>query len=176
VAEFRQIRDLIGNSLTCSQPGLSRTYELGNEGKVFGTLSFQSIFGSLAAAECAEGNFSFKRQGFLQPSISIRRYGSDLDQGKLIMDGWHQGGVLHLMDGDRYQFVKMGFLHPEWTFSDPRGRVLARLRFRIGLKYHGDVIIEPFGKDDRNLTLLLLLGMYAVVLMNDEAVSAAAVN
>ena len=176
MADYWPLRDLIGSSLTCSQPGSSRAYELGHEGKVFGRLNFQSIFGSLAAAESAEGAFSFKRQGFLQPSISIRRHGSDLDHGRLLMDGWQQGGVLHLADGSRYQFVKMGFLHPEWTFSDSRGKVLARMRFRIGLKYHGEVIIEPMGKDDSNLALLLLLGMYAVVLMNDEAVAVAAAN
>lgn len=168
------MRDLIGNTVLCSQPGVSRDYVLGNGGMVFGKLSFRSIFGSLATAECVDGIFSFKRQGFLQPSISIRRVGSELDQGKMVMDGWHQGGMLYLADGSRYQFVKMGFLHPEWTFSDHNGKVLARLRFRIGLNYHGEVTTEPFGKDDENLTLLLLLGMYAVVLMNDEAAASAA--
>lgn len=174
MTEYRPLRNLIGNSLMCSRSGLSRAYEIGCDGVVFGKLDFPSMFGSLAVAECAEGVFSFKRQGFLQPSISVRRPGSDLDHGRLLMDGWHQGGVLHLADGNRYQFVKMGFLHPEWTFSDPRGRVLARLRFRIGLSYHGDIIIEPLAKDDVNLALLLLLAMYAVVLMNDEAAATAA--
>jgi len=174
VVEFQPLRELVGNALTCSQPGLSRVFELADGDKVFGRLSFQSIFGSLAVADSTDGMFSFKRQGFLQPSISIRKYGSDLDQGKMIMDGWHQGGMLHLADGSRYQFVKMGFLHPEWSYMDSRGRVVARLRFKGGLKYRGEITIEPFGKDDRNLTLLLLLAMYSVVLMNDEAAAAAA--
>ncbi|OPY31733.1 MAG: hypothetical protein A4E32_01335 [Methanomassiliicoccales archaeon PtaU1.Bin124] len=165
---------LIGNTLHWTQPGLSRVYELKAGEKIFGRLTFQSIFGSLASAETAEGNFTLKRQGFLQPSISLRRFGSDLDQGRMLMDGWHQGGVLHLADGSRYQFVKMGFLHPEWSFLDSTGRKLACVHVKWGFKYQGEVTIEPFGRDDRNLLQLLMVGMYAIILMNDEAAAAAA--
>jgi hypothetical protein len=170
---FKQLQALIGNALTWIQPGPSRTFDLVHGQDVYGRLSFQSIFGSLAIAECSDGTFSFKRQGFLQPRITIRRSNSDLDFGQVLMDGWHQGGVVHLSDGSDYQFVKMGFLHPEWAYLDNKGRTLVRVRVHWGLKYTGEVSIEPFGKDDKNLTILLLVGKYAIILMNDEASAAA---
>jgi hypothetical protein len=170
------IKDMIGSDLNWVQPTLDRRYELISDRKVFGRLEFGSILGSLGTAESHEGSYTFKRQGFLRPSISIRRIGNEIDHGRMTMDSWHQGGVVHLQDGGSYQFVKMGFLHPEWSMLDGSGRPLVRIRAKWGLKYRAEVHIEPFGKDDKNLVLLLMVGLYSIILMNDEASAVAAAS
>lgn len=168
------IKDSIGHDLNWVQPTHSRSFELVGENKVFGKLTFKEIFGSLAMAESYEGRYTFKRQGFLHPSISIRKEGSDIEQGQMVMDGWHQGGAVNLQEGRSYRFVKEGFLHPEWGILDGSGRPLVRIKAKWGLKYQAEVHIEAFGKDDKNLVLLLMVGLYSIILMNDEATAGAA--
>lgn len=170
------IKQLIGPDLKMVQPTLGRRYELVAEGKVFGTLFFESILSSLGTVECSEGSFTFKRQGFLRPIIMIRRTGSDLEHGRMVKDGRHQGGVVHLQGGGKYQLVKMGVLHPEWSVLDGSGRPLVRTQVKWGLRYQAEVHIEPFGKDDKNLVLLLMVGLYAIIIMNDDTNAAAAAS
>ena len=48
-----------------------RFFELRSGDPLFATLSFRSGFGTMATAETAEGSWTFKRAGFLNPRISI---------------------------------------------------------------------------------------------------------
>lgn len=168
------IRRLIGNELRWTQPSMHRYHELVSRDKVYGSLRFGSTFGSLATAECELGRFTLKRQGFLQPSVSVRPIGSEAEHCRLVMDGWHRGGVIFTATGERYQFLKQGFLTAEWNLLNDKRQILFRIHARWGLKYNGQIFIELFGKDDPNVPLFFLLCMYAIILMNDETAAATA--
>ena len=62
------------------QPGaLSREYELRGGDSIFARLVWLKMFGTLASAETAGANWTFKRTGFLTSVITARVTGSETD-------------------------------------------------------------------------------------------------
>jgi hypothetical protein len=49
------------------------------DGQTIATLSWAKSWGSLATGESAEGEWTFKRIGFLRPRVTVRETGSDAD-------------------------------------------------------------------------------------------------
>jgi hypothetical protein len=77
---MRAMAELAGAKLKWQQRGTAKfDYELFVEGEpsAAAILSFRRTLGSLATAECADGCWTFKRVGMLQPRVTARRCGSD---------------------------------------------------------------------------------------------------
>ena len=63
---MKTIRETADHPLRWTRPSmLARQYELTAGPEVVGGLKWESMFGSLATAEAAEGTWTFKRAGFL---------------------------------------------------------------------------------------------------------------
>jgi hypothetical protein len=59
--------------LVWSQPkAMRREYQLSNGNELVGWLRFEKFSGSLATAEVASQNWTFKREGFLHPRVTVR--------------------------------------------------------------------------------------------------------
>ena len=69
---MRAISSMIGQPLKWSQPSLRMRYELRTGDELVARLDFRSDWGAMAAAESAEGNWTFKRVGFWQNRATIR--------------------------------------------------------------------------------------------------------
>jgi hypothetical protein len=160
----------------------NKCFELQSDDGMLGRLEFRSDFGTLAAARCAAGSWSYKRVGFLNPRVTVREEGSTFDiaiyQPKLWGDG-----TLTFSDGAQYAWKSTNFWNSAWAFYD-RGGVAAVSfdpgiewqRLRDAFKTQMSVRIDPDGARRDLVPILLTLGLYLLIMrQNDNAAVVASI-
>ena len=127
--------------------------------------------GSLAVADTAEGSWSLKRGGFLNPHVTVRVSGEPSDLARITAHlSSHR---IEVRGGRSFRFHRAGMLVPAWTIALEDGRELLHIEpVREGRKLvAGAVIATPLGADLREFLLLAVAGWYFIVLawFEDEA-------
>src|SRR5262245_28743971 len=171
---MRRILDYRG-VLSWTQPSaMKRDFELSVEGETVATLSFRSIFGSLAIARAAEGSWTFKRVGFWNPRVTVRSEGSEEEIAVFTNNTWSAGGTLEVKDGRRYR-ANSNFWMTSYEFKDEAEQPLVRfVRMRGALHISSQVEITPAGEKLAELPWLVSLGWYLAVKMHDDAAAGGA--
>jgi hypothetical protein len=169
----RPISETVGEELLWVQPAARRReHELRAGDEVVATLRFQR--GSLADAEAEGYHWTFKRQGFWQPRVTVRVPGSDADVA-VFRPHWAGGGTLEMADGRTTRLSSANFWQSEWTWQD-KDQPLILFKGRHGIvKARGAVEIQPGSARLPDTPLLVLLGWYLILLHADDANAAAAV-
>ena len=166
--------------LSCLQPKtLARFFEIRNKGDIIATLAFESKFGTLATAITAEGTWTFKRVGFLNPLITVRCLGEEEDlavyEPRLL-----GGGVLKFAQGLTMKWKPTGFWSNSWSFILTDENIL--LSFKSGLEHNklADILktqatidIHPISYVKKYLTMLAALGMYLILMEHEESATVA---
>jgi hypothetical protein len=168
---MRTINEVAMAELLWVQPArLKQVFELRADNEVVGNMRFERA--SLASGETADHNWTFKREGFWHPRITVRVPGSE-DNVALFSPGWAGGGALDL-GGRQMRFVAANFWHSQWDWVDAQNRPLVHFKSHQGiLKTEGQVEIEPDAITSPDLPLLVVLGWYLLVLFaRDASVSA----
>jgi hypothetical protein len=150
-----------------ARPG--RTYVLDAEGQELGRLGFSGKSGSLAKGLTAHGEWTFKREGFLHPRITIRKTAADSNCGALTLSA-NGNGKLALGWGEEFNFVTGGWLQSQWSFNRGLGEIV---RFSRDGSSADVEVVNPTVTPE-TLSLLVLLGWYAPLLAADEAAVMAA--
>jgi len=165
---------MAGRELLWTQPAaLRREHELRAGDDVVATLKFQR--GSLADAEAAGGHWTFKRQGFWQPRVTVRTAGSDTDLA-VFHPRWIGGGTLEFPDGRAVRLSSATFWQSEWVWRET-DKPLIRIKGRHGLiKANGAVEIQPEAVAYPDLALLVLLAWYLILLHAEDSAAAASVS
>jgi len=165
----------IGLQLYWVQPKtFGRQFELRTENNLFGSLRFETAFGTLATAESAAGHWTFKRVGFLNPRVTIREAGANDDLAvywpKFWGDGW-----LEYVKGSRFHWKSTNFWGTEWGFANVQEQLLFVLKPGIEkpklsdlLKTQAVVEIESQEHSLAELPLLLMLGWYLMILHQED--------
>ncbi|MBL0177201.1 MAG: Crp/Fnr family transcriptional regulator [Ignavibacteria bacterium] len=169
-----------GDTLQWLQPkALARRYELRGGDDVFAALEFRSSMGTLAVAESSEGTWTFKRVGFLHPRVTVRLDGSERDVAEF-HPAFFGGGNIEIRQRNLSQWKSANFWSTKWgshrcrrcTFRGvlpgSRGRALSDL-----FKTHVTVEIHWHGTPGIPLVALASLGMYLLLLQEEEASTAA---
>jgi hypothetical protein len=166
----------------CQPKALERTFELRDDNRLFGTLSFVKVFGSLAVASLAAGDWTFKRVGFLRPRVTVRRRDQETDLAVYQPKGWGSEGELQFAAGRSYGWKPANFWATKYNFVDGAGKTL--ITFRPGaedsmwsdiFKFQALVEIDPSASRLEDLPLLVSLGWYLMILHHEESASAGAV-
>lgn len=144
-----------------ARPG--RTFVLEWEGNEAGRLAFSGK-GSLAKGMTAHGEWTFKREGFLHPRITVRKTGTDSNCGALTLSA-NGNGKLALAWGEDFNFITGGWLQSHWSFSR---NVLEIVRFSRDGSSADVEVINPVVNVE-TLSVLVLLGWYAPLLAANEA-------
>ncbi len=144
------------------RPG--RNYILEAEGLEAGRLAFSRVGGSLAKGMTAHGEWTFKREGFLHPRITVRKTGDDSNCGALTLAA-NGNGKLALASGEEFNFITSGWLQSHWSFN--RGLVEIVRFGRDGSSADVEIINPTVTVE--TLSLLVILGWYAPLLAADEA-------
>ena len=129
-----------------------------------GRLFFSGKSGSLAQGETAHGQWTFKREGFLHPRITVRQTGTDSNCGALLLSA-NGNGKLNLSWGEEFNFVTGGWMQSHWSFI--RGPVEVVRFSRDGSSADVEILTPKLSPE--TLSVLVLLGWYAPLLAAEEA-------
>lgn len=170
-----------GRSLEWLQPKTFATYyELKSGEKLVGTLSFRSTFGTLAVAEMANGKWSFKRVGFLNPRVTVRGHGSERDLAVYQPKFWGDG-ILYFTKGPTLLWVPTNFWRTDWAFLDQDERLIvgfkggvAKGKLKDILKLQTTLELVDTIRFQEQTPLLAALGMYLIILHHQDAAGAVA--
>ena len=168
---MRTIAEVADQELVWVQPArLQQSFELRASDEVVAMLEFKRS--SLASGETAEQQWTFKREGFWHPQVTIRVAGSDVNAA-VFKPAWTGGGTLELQ-GRQLRFGAANFWHSQWDWSDPAGKPLVDFKSHSGvLKMEGEVAIEPEASGLSELPLLVVLGWYLLILFARDSAAAA---
>ena len=169
---MRAISEVAAQELVWAQPSATtREHELRAGDELVATLRFERR--SLAAASTAEGQWTFKRQGFWQPSVTVRVADSD-DDIAVFHPRWSGGGQLELENRRQLRLSSANFWQTEWVWQD-KEKPLIRFKGRHGIiKARGEVEIESTDRADPELPLLTLLGWYLILLYAEDIAASSA--
>jgi len=158
----------VAERLLAWEPAGPRAFELRSGRETLATLRWNKPTGSLATGEAAEGRWTFKRVGFFRTRITIRTAGSEFDVAE--MAAADRRKQLVFADGRSCRWGRVARGSRESAFFDSVDRPL--VRFSARRAHPGPritVAIEPAGAETKELSLLVLLGAYRLVLeMEDE--------
>lgn len=171
------IRAFPSQPLEWRQPSrLHHSYELWAGAELVASLRWSKVVGSLALGEAAEGAWTLKRTGFLNPRVTLRVHGAEANLA-VFSPGWRGAGVLEYVDDHKYQWAGVTFWGSEWVFTSPFGAELVHVRPETPpLREAGEgralvvayTRFEPAAATDPHLPQLVLLGWYLLVLMAED--------
>ncbi len=172
---MESIRKLAPEALAWRQPHMmERSYELVAGEQLVGTMEFPSMFGSLARVVTGDGEWTFKRGGFMRPRLTVRQSGSDQDIATLHMS-WRGGGELELADGTVIKWTHTSFWRSRWMFSTAGDEPLIHYSPDNGFLKPGALLeIDPAGRTSPHLPMLAALGWYLMLLMAQDSAAGAA--
>jgi hypothetical protein len=156
--------------LLWTQPkAIRREYQLANGDELIGRLRFEETFGSLASAEVASQNWTFKREGILHPRVTVRIPNSGVDFA-VFHRNWSGSGVVEYPDGRQIHWRHTSFWRPEWAFVQAKNRPLLHFKQRTGLiKISARVEFDPADAAMPDLPMLAALGWYLLLLSTQAA-------
>lgn len=150
---------------------MHRRYQLMDGSSNYASLAFQSAFGSLAEARTASASWTFKRRGFLQPTVGVRVAGNEEDIAVYTPHWTHRKGAIRLASGESLLLHSEGFWGARWVLSTEDGKPLVHFANHGALKKGCEVSLEPGVRGREDLGLLLSLSWYLLLLhMQDAAV------
>lgn len=170
---MKNLRDVISHPLQWMQASAGeRTYELHAGEDVVATLRWQKSGGSLALAESAEGHWTFKRTGFFSPKVTVRVVGTESDIAVFMPDWFAGRGTLELAGGHRFRWATTSFWRSEMAFCSEAGQPLVHYKPECVLQLAAaKVEIDQTGASIPELSLLVLLGWYFILLMAEDSIT-----
>jgi hypothetical protein len=155
------IRESVGQDLAWIQPARTQqSFELHAGDTVVATLRLERA--SLAIGEGEGHRWTFKREGFWHPRVTVRLPNSD-DNAATFQSSWAGGGSLELPDRV-LRFGAANFWHSQWDWQDGDKHSLVHFKSQDGfLKMEGQIEIEPGAAALPELPLIVVLGWYLLV-------------
>jgi hypothetical protein len=170
---MRILTELAGRELLWTpSPGQKKTYELRTGEEIAATVRFERS--SLATAEVAGASWTFKREGFWHPRVTVRLPGSATDLA-VFRPGWSGAGTLDLSPSRQIQWKSASFWRSSWDWQEADGRPLVHFKSRHKwTKMEAEMVIEPPATELAELPLLVTLGWYLLVLLAQDSAAAGA--
>ena len=169
---MRRIAELIGWDLKWVQPTPFRPeYELRAGDELVALLRVSGLFRDQAAAESADGCWTFERVGFWRNKVRIRAPEDDVAVFKL--SRWGDGsGVLQLPDGRKLS-ATTNFWRTQYQFRSEAREPLLRLSSSGVLRQNAKVDIHTRTAEMPELAWLVMLGLFLMVIAKADAASGA---
>lgn len=160
--------------LRWDQPHLGqRSHALTSENVTFATLEWPNVFRSIAIASMEDGEYTFKRGGFVHTYLTVYRKGSEAEIARLNLS-WRGSGELVFTNGRRYRFARHGMAGYDHSVSNGRGEPLFDLKREwSAFKHHGRVRLLPAGQHEKDVGLLISLCWYLIIMLVDDDVAMA---
>ncbi len=152
-------------------------FELRAGDKLVAVLQCDEPCGLTATGEAADGSWAFRCTGFFEARFAVRAIGQTRDMAAIRPE--KGGGVLEFPAGRTFRWrrtdKRQGFLDSrrEWSWLDAAGHVLAIYepeadRWFEEFTLRAKVAIAPEAVGVAELSLLLLMGWYMVLVHHDD--------
>ena len=169
---MKSFREIAMGDLVWVQPSrMKQDFELRSGDDVVATLHWERS--SLTTAKTAFQSWTFKREGFWHPRITVRAPGSDANVA-VFEAGWTGAGLLELGQGRSLRFGPANFWRSQWQWEEAKGSPL--VQFKVSgrlLKLEGQVeIASQATAESPELPLLVVLGWYLLVRFAQNAAQA----
>ena len=180
---MKALSSAVGMDLYWIQPkGIdNRWFELRAGGHVVATLGFGSLCDSLARAESADGSWTFRRVGILNPRVTVRKAGEEATLAIYTPRWTGREGTLEFPGRRVFNWMQSSFWATKHEITDAAGNPLvsfesgtAKPRLSDIFKTQARVEIDQRGRALPELPLLVLLGWYLIVLQKQDAAAVAA--
>jgi hypothetical protein len=178
---MQSIANFVGAPLYWVQPRtFERWFELRAGDQVVATLGWETSCGTLARGTTADGSWTFKRVGFLNPRITVRQSGFEVDMA-VFWPRWMGDGTLESASGAAFRWQSTNFWGTDWMLTASDGTPLLTLkegskegRLSDMFKTQSLVEIHHEAGDVLELSVLVLIGWYLMILRQDDAAAGAA--
>ena len=169
-----------GHLLWTQPKTIHQFYELRLNEELYGTLNFPKLTGSLAEVETFDGKWSFKRIGIFHTKITVREFGNDNDLAVFKPNLMASSGSLEFANGKTFTWEAANFWATRFEFKDNVGNLL--VTFRAGVddpklkdwfKTQARVEITEQAKDFPELSVIILLGWYLIIILHMDSSTSA---
>ncbi len=165
------------------QPKLSQMrFILVAEEDIYAKLDFSSGFSTYALAATHDDEWTFKRVGFFSNRVIVRRAGSEIDLATYIPRWTGTEGALRFSTGEHYDWRVSNIWSSKYQLSTDNSQVLITYlsgsrnkKFSNLFKQQAQVIIDPKAWQLKDLSILIVLSWYLVILHYEDS-SAVAVT
>jgi hypothetical protein len=162
------------------QPRASQNrFDLRSGEDLYAQLEFPKWYGSLAIATAAGQRWTFKRVGFFNPRVTVRGEGSETDLAVFQPRWTGTEGTAHITNGAAYTWKTANFWATEYVWLNTAGELLIQYRQGIEASWLADLFktqsrveIQPSAQALQDLSLLVSLGWYLIVLKQQDDASA----
>lgn len=154
---------------------MGRDSELAADDRVIGALTFRSAWGTLATATIGNACWTFKRVGFFQQRVEVRECGSDDAAAGFGNATWAGGGTLTVRGGREFRMTT-NWWNTKWEVQEADGRVLLRFDYGGAFRRRAHVKISHEARALPDLPLLVAVSWYLIVMLLDDASSAAIIG
>ena len=173
---MKPLSEVTGLPLQWMQPsGLREAYELRTGDDIVAALRFRSRSDSMATAETAEECWTFKRVGFWRTRVTVRCCDAEQELAVFRNNTWKGGGTLELADGRRF-LASTNTWQSRYEIANEAGDSLLVLDIGGVFRQSAKVDIQPAALRMTELPLLITLGWYLVVMMNQDNAAAVLVT
>jgi len=168
---MKPISEVADQELLWVQPSIRKqAFELRAGDEVVATLVFQR--GTLAAGATADRSWTFKREGFWHPQVTVRKVDSDQNEA-VFRPHWGGGGALEIAGGETLRLGPANFWHSQWDWQMPDGRSAVDFQSRGGFLKSGAEVKIQDAAGLPEMELLVVLGWYLLVLFARDAANTA---
>jgi hypothetical protein len=171
----QKIADLYESELKWFQPhSMKMHYKLLAGEEKIACLHFRSSVGSFATGEAAEGSWTFKRIGFFKTRITVREVGSKKDLAVFYNNTWAGGGTL-VLPGEGKLRITTNFWQTQFEIKTEENQPLIRMSSGGLFHLSAPLDITAEANEMPELPWLVLLGMYLLVMLHNDAGAATTV-
>lgn len=156
-------------------------FELRSGELLFATLDFESAFKTLATGTAVDGKWLFNRVGFFNMHVIIQNSGEAAEIGGYRPRWTGTEGQIRMANGAQFTWKSTNFWATRYVIQSADGTPL--IYFESGIedggvsdwfKTQAQVKIQPAAGRLNELSLLVLLGWYLIILRQQDSAAAAA--
>lgn len=178
---MESLKNAFDKNLTWIQPkAMLQYFELRSHNDLYGSVNFPKAIGSLAEAEASDGKWTFKRVGFFNTKITVRKHGEEKDIAVFKPNLMATSGTLQFDNGKIFHWSTSNFWASKFEINDSNNETI--VAFKSGVedqkltdwfKTQARVEISKEKINVEELSILILIGWYLIIVLQMDSSTSA---
>lgn len=165
--EFKTLKDNPISILQLVKPEVTKRYfEVSMGNSRYASVDLLHDEGTLVRLETASGSYTIKRMGFFIPYITLRKESEDNDLAISWLD--LAGKTTISLNDNTYSFKRYDLWKNQWVWTNEKNRPIVRYKLAIEGTLRGEIEVSNDSFYSEDLELLIALGAYYLLQLNEE--------